>query len=246
MSKGRREFLKQLSIGGGAIVLGSAISSGLKAQDTALKEKTIRATTMIPQGNHLLPPLPYAYDALEPVIDVETVTLHHDKHHAGYVRGLNHAENMMAKARAEGDFAMVKHWSKELAFHGSGHILHTIYWENLSPQGGGTPAGKLADAINAEFGNFDTLKAQLSAASKSVEGSGWGILAYQPIFQRLVILQSEIHQNLTQWGAMPLLVIDVWEHAYYLKYQNARAAYVDKLFDIINWQDVAARYEKLF
>ena len=243
MSKGRREFLKQIGIGSGAIVLGSTLSSRLHAQDSAPKEKTLKAAVMEVQGTHELPPLPYAYEALEPVIDVETMHLHHDKHHAGYVNGLNNAEIMMAKARAEGDYKLVKHWSRELAFHGSGHILHTMYWENLSPQGGGMPSGKLAEAINTEFGNFDTFKAQMAAATKAVEGSGWGIFAYLPMFKRLTILQSEIHQDLTQWGAIPLLAIDVWEHAYYLKYQNPRGAYVDKLFDIINWQDVAARFE---
>jgi len=237
--------LKQIGIGSSALLVGSAINKNLFAQDTVGKEQKAKPKEYMVRENHKLPPLPYAYDSLEPIIDVETMHLHHDKHHAGYVKGLNKAESMVAKARTENDYSLIKHWERELAFHGSGHILHTIYWENLSPQGGGTPDGILIDAINSEFGNFDTFKAQMIAATNSVEGSGWGVLAYQPVFGKLTILQAEKHQNLTQWGAMPLLVIDVWEHAYYLKYMNKRAEYVNKIFDIINWKDVKKRLEQI-
>ncbi|MFC1477708.1 superoxide dismutase [candidate division KSB1 bacterium] len=191
---------------------------------------------------HTLPDLPYPYDAFTNVIDEETMHLHHDKHHAGYVTGLNAAEAGLAEARKNGDFKAVKHLSRELAFHGSGHILHTIFWENLSPDGGGTPEGELAGAIDREFGSFDLFKAQLTAATNAVEGSGWGVLGYNSFFGNLVILQAEKHQDLTQWGTIPLLVIDVWEHAYYLKYQNRRPEFVNALFDIINWNDVAGRF----
>ena len=193
---------------------------------------------------HELPKLPYEYNALEPVMDEQTLRLHHDIHHAGYVTGLNKAEEMLQKFRQSGDYAAIKHWERELAFHGSGHILHSIFWENLKPKGGGEPGGDLAKAITAEWGGFATFKAELSAATKSVEGSGWGILAYNPIFEKLVILQAEKHQDLTQWGAMPILVIDVWEHAYYLKYQNKRGDFVDAIIGIINWKDVEARFTK--
>jgi len=190
---------------------------------------------------HELPPLPYAYNALEPHIDEQTMHLHHDMHHKGYVDGLNKAEEMLAKARETGDFALIKHWEREVAFHGSGHILHSIFWSNLGPKGGGEPDSDLAAQIRKDFGGFDAFKAQLVAATVAVEGSGWGILTWQPLGERLVVLTAEKHQNLTQWGAVPLLVLDVWEHAYYLKYQNRRADFVKTLFNIVNWKDVAER-----
>jgi Fe-Mn family superoxide dismutase len=193
---------------------------------------------------HKLPPLPYAYDALEPYIDEQTMRLHHDIHHAGYVKGLNTAEEKLAEARKAGDFSLVKHWSREAAFHGSGHLLHSIFWPNMiaASQAKAEPSGALAEAIKSDFGSFDAFKAQFIAASGAVEGSGWGILAYRPADDSLVILTAEKHQNLTQWGVVPLLVLDVWEHAYYLKYQNRRGEYVQNFFNIINWDDVAGRY----
>lgn len=194
---------------------------------------------------HELPKLPYEYNALEPVMDEQTVRLHHDKHHAGYVAGLNRSEEALAAARKAGDYAIIKHWERELAFHGSGHILHTIFWENLTPDGGGDPRGDLKQAMVGEWGDVSTFKKEFSAATKAVEGSGWGILAVNPLFKKLVILQAEKHQDLTQWGAMPILVFDVWEHAYYLKYQNDRSAFVDNLFKIINWRDVENRYAQM-
>jgi Fe-Mn family superoxide dismutase len=195
---------------------------------------------------HVLPPLPYPYDALEPYIDEQTVHLHHDIHHKGYVDGFNNAEAKLAEARKAGDFALVKHWSREAAFHGSGHILHSLLWPNMIAASKAKPApeGALAEAIERDFGSFDAFKAQLVAASVAVEGSGWGILAYRPTDDTLVILTAEKHQDLTQWGVVPLLALDVWEHAYYLKYQNRRAEYVKNFMNIINWDDVAARYEK--
>jgi len=196
--------------------------------------------------SHQLPPLPYAYDALEPYIDEQTMRLHHDIHHEGYVKGLNNAEAKLADARTAGDFALVKHWSREAAFHGSGHLLHSIFWPNMIAASEAKPApeGALAEAIKRDFGSFEAFKSQFVAASTAVEGSGWGILAYRPDDGALVILTAEKHQNLTQWGVVPLLVLDVWEHAYYLKYQNRRGEYVKNFFNIINWDDVAARLEK--
>jgi Fe-Mn family superoxide dismutase len=194
---------------------------------------------------HVLPPLPYPYDALEPYIDEQTMRLHHDIHHAGYVKGLNNAEAKLAAARAAGDFSLVKHWSREAAFHGSGHLLHSLFWPNMISASEAKPApeGALAEAIDRDFGSFEAFTAQFIAASTVVEGSGWGILAYRPDDDSLVVLTAEKHQNLTQWGVIPLLVLDVWEHAYYLKYQNRRGEYVKSFFKVINWDDVAARYE---
>ncbi len=194
---------------------------------------------------HELLPLPYPYDALEPYIDEQTMRLHHDIHHAGYVAGLNNAEAKLAEARKAGDFALIKHWSREAAFHGSGHLLHSLFWPNMiaASQAKPAPGGALARAIDQDFGSFETFKAQFIAASIAIEGSGWGVLAYRPDDDALVILTAEKHQNLTQWGVVPLLVLDVWEHAYYLKYQNRRGEYVKNFFNIVNWDDIAARYE---
>jgi len=189
-----------------------------------------------------LPPLPYAADALEPYYDRQTVELHHDKHHLGYVNGLNAALGKLAAARTSGDHATIKHLSREVAFHGGGHLLHSVFWTNLAPAGGGRPEGALATAIDASFGSFAALDAQLRAATNAVEGSGWGVLAAAPTGE-LAVLQVEKHQNQLLPGWTPILVIDVWEHAYYLKYQNRRAEWVDAVMDhLVNWPDVARRY----
>lgn len=191
-----------------------------------------------------LPPLPYAYDALEPHIDEQTMRLHHDKHHLSYVNGLNAALDKLAAAREAGDFALIKHWSREAAFHGSGHFLHSIFWPNMAPAGSGSrePSGDLAAQIAKDFGSFDAFKAQFSAAAGAVEGSGWALLVWEPNAGQLEVLTAEKHQNLTQWGVVPLLVLDVWEHAYYLKYQNNRGAYVTAWWNVVNWADVAERF----
>ena len=192
---------------------------------------------------HELPPLPYAYNALEPHIDEATMKLHHDKHHLAYVTGLNNAEAKLAEAREKNDFALVKHWERELAFHGAGHFLHCIFWENMSPNGGGEPTGALAEAINKKFGSYASFLAHFKAAATAVEASGWALLVKNNTTNSLEILTSEKHQNLSQWVVKPLLVIDVWEHAYYLKYQNNRAAYVEAFTKVINWDDVAERFK---
>lgn len=194
---------------------------------------------------YTLPDLPYAYDALEPHIDKETMKLHHDLHHASYVAGLNAALEKLEAARANGDFAAVKHLSREVAFHGSGHSLHNIFWTNMGPNGGGEPTGDLADAISSNFGSYDAFKAHFIAAAGAVEGSGWAILGHHKHddgSDHLIVVQAEKHQNLTVQGITPLLVLDVWEHAYYLRYQNRRPEYVKAFFNVINWDDVASRY----
>lgn len=191
---------------------------------------------------HVLPPLPYEYNALEPHYDEQTVRLHHDMHHKSYVDGLNNAEAKLEDARKTGDFGLIKHWERELAFHGSGHILHTLFWENMTPKAPENPSGPAVDQIRKDFSDYETFKKQFSAAAVAVEGSGWAILGWNPLFQKLVILQAEKHQNLTQWGIIPLLILDVWEHAYYLKYQNKRAAWVDAWWNIVNWDVVNNRF----
>ncbi|MGD0424318.1 MAG: superoxide dismutase [Candidatus Bathyarchaeia archaeon] len=132
---------------------------------------------------------------------------------------------------------------RDLAFNASGHVLHSLFWTNMSPMGGGTMGSNLADQINKDFGSFDSFKLQLSNAAKTVEGSGWGILAYDPLSEQLLTLQAEKHQNLTVQGSIPLLALDVWEHTY-LQYKNDRGAFVDKWWDVVSWSDVEARFDK--
>ncbi|MCM3093091.1 MULTISPECIES: superoxide dismutase [unclassified Cytobacillus] len=198
----------------------------------------------ISAGKHSLPPLPYDYSALEPHISGEIMRLHHDKHHQSYVDGLNKAEVMLQNARNNNDYSLVKHWSRELAFHGSGHYLHTIFWNNMSPKGGGRPAGALLKEMNKYFGSFEKFKNHFTEAAKQVEGVGWAILVWSPRARRLEILQSERHMLLTQWDTIPLLVLDVWEHAYYLQYKNNRGDYIKNWWNIINWKNVEDRYLK--
>jgi Fe-Mn family superoxide dismutase len=195
-------------------------------------------------GGHTLPPLPYRYDALEPHISEEIMRLHHTKHHQSYVDGLNKAEKMMQKARETNDYELLKHWEREAAFHGSGHYLHTIFWNNMIPKGGGQPRGELLERMKADFGSFERFKHHFTEAAKSVEGVGWALLVWSPRARRLEILQTEKHQLMTQWDTIPLLVLDVWEHAYYLQYKNDRAAYINNWWNVVHWRDVEQRFEQ--
>jgi len=233
----RREALGAMTVAGAApFLLGSAAlasQSGSLGWDFAAKRYT-------------LPTLSYGYDALEPAIDADTMRIHHTKHHAGYVRGLNRALENLEAMRESGDAAMIKHWSRELAFHGAGHLSHTLFWLGMAPTGeggGGEPTGDLAKAITRDFGSFAKFKAQFIAAASSVEGSGWGWLVHEPVAGRLMISQAEKHQNLSVTGAVPLLGVDVWEHAYYLRYQNRRADYITAFFDVIKWGEISARFD---
>ena len=192
--------------------------------------------------SHELPALDYDYAALEPHLDTATMKLHHQMHHAAYVKGLNTAELKLAEARERGDFSLVKHWEREIAFHGAGHFLHSLYWKNLSPNGGGKPSGVLLSQIERDFSSYDIFVQQFKAAAIAVEGSGWGIVAKNYLTAKLEILTAEKHQDLTQWFVQPILVLDVWEHAYYLKFQNRRAEFVDAYFNVINWKDVEKRF----
>ena len=233
----RRNFV-QGSIAGTAVAL--AAESAV-AQTDAPKRRYLDKLTD-DAGKYAAAPLPFPYDALEPVIDAKTVELHYNFHHKPAVAAANNAEAALAKARDTGDFALVKHFEKELAFQLSSHILHTIYWTNMSGKGG-EPRGDLAKAISAEFGSFAKFKAHLVAATIAVEASGWGLLGYHPSSNKLMVLQCEVHHKLTAWGVVPLLLLDVFEHAYYLKYQNRRGEYVGNLFNIVNWDNVADRFD---
>lgn len=195
-------------------------------------------------GEYRLPPLPYDYNALEPLYDEQTLRIHHDRHHAAYVKGLNEALQKLEAARKANDYSTIQGLSLQLAFNGSGHVLHTLFWHSMSPDKPQMPAG-LVDTLNESFGSEQSARSQFAAAAKAVEGSGWGVLAYEPIADKLLILQCEKHQNLTIWNTVPLLVCDVFEHAYYLQFQNNRAAWVDNFMTLANWPFAAARLEQV-
>jgi len=232
----RRELLTAGMAAGGAVAARTAF--GVAAPASA--ERQMDSLGGFLDGAYVLPPLPYAADALQPQLDSETLTIHHDKHHAGYVKGLNRTLKQLAAARRGGDYEEIKALSRDLAFHGSGHVLHCLLWRCMTPGGAKMPAD-LAAAMKKDFGSAEAGVAQFAAATKAVEGSGWGVLAWEPMGRKLLVLQAEKHQNLTFWGVVPLLVCDVWEHAYYLKYQNRRADWVDAFLRIANWPFAAER-----
>jgi Fe-Mn family superoxide dismutase len=188
-----------------------------------------------------LPDLPYDYGALQPAITGEILELHHAKHHAAYVKGANDTLEQLAEARDKEPFGSVVGLQKTFAFNLSGHVLHTIFWQNLSPEGGGRPDAELAAAIDEHFGSFDGFAKHLSAATASVQGSGWGVLAWEPVAGRLVVEQVYDHHGNVGQCCTPLLVFDAWEHAYYLQYRNVRPDYVQKLWSLVDWRDVARR-----
>lgn len=194
-------------------------------------------------GVYSLPDLPYDYGALQPAMTGEILELHHSKHHAAYVKGANDMIDRIAETRDKGDYSSLVGLEKTMAFNLSGHVLHSIFWNNLSPDGGDRPDGEFAAAIDHHFGSFDKFKAQLTAATTGVQGSGWGVLAWEPLAQRLQIEQVYDHHGNVGQGTTPLLVFDAWEHAYYLQYRNVRPDYVQRLWDLVNWNDVIARFD---
>lgn len=196
----------------------------------------------VPVGEHKLPVLPYDYGALEPYIQKRIMELHHKKHHQSYVDGLNKAEKELQKQRKTNKFENIKHWQRELAFNGAGHYLHSLFWRVMSPDGGGKPSGQLLNQITRDFGDFKAFEKHFTEAGKSVEGGGWVILVWSSQARRLEILTAEKHQNLSQWDVIPLLPLDVWEHAYYLQYENERARYINNWWNIINWPFVESRF----
>jgi Fe-Mn family superoxide dismutase len=191
-----------------------------------------------------LPELPYDYSALEPHYSAEILELHHDKHHKAYVDGANTTLEKLDQARSSDDFGAINQLQKNLAFHLSGHVLHSMFWENLAPDAGGKPEGDLAAAIDEGFGTFEGFRNQLTEAAMNVQGSGWGALTREPLGQRLIVEQVYDHQSNVGQGAPPLLVLDMWEHAYYLQYKNVKADWVKAFWEIVNWPDVASRFER--
>jgi len=194
---------------------------------------------------YTLPDLPYDYAALEPHISGKIMELHHDKHHAAYVAGANAALDKLAELReADAVAPVVNLHEKNLAFHLGGHTNHSVFWNNLSPEGGDKPEGELAAAIDDFFGSFDAFRAHFSANANGIQGSGWSILAWDSIGQRLIIVQLYDQQGNISIGLTPLLMLDMWEHAFYLDYQNVKGDYVNAFWNIVNWADVADRFAK--
>ncbi|AVL99234.1 superoxide dismutase [Gordonia iterans] len=194
---------------------------------------------------YTLPDLDYDYGALEPHISGKIMELHHDKHHATYVAGANTALEKLEEAREAGDIqGKVYGLSANLAFHLGGHTNHSIFWKNLSPNGGGEPAGDLKDAIDRDFGGFDKFKAHFTAAATTLQGSGWAILGYDTIGKRLVIEQLTDQSGNTSAALIPVVMLDMWEHAFYLDYQNVKPDYVKAWWNVVNWEDAAERYAR--
>ena len=193
---------------------------------------------------YTLPDLDYDYGALAPHIAPEIMELHHSKHHAAYVAGANTALDKLAEARDKGDFGSVPKLEKDLAFHLGGHINPSVFWKNMSPDGGGQPDGEVAAAIEEFFGSFAGFQGQFEAAANSLQGSGWALLVWDPLGQRLNINQLYDQQNSVPVGQLPVLQLDMWEHAFYLQYKNVKGDYVKAWWNVVNWADVAARLAK--
>jgi len=197
------------------------------------------------RAKHTLPDLPYDYNALEPVISAEIMKIHHQKHHAAYVNNLNVAEEKLHEAQAKNCASAIITVLPALKFNGGGHINHSIFWQNLSPSGGGEPDGELRQAILDSFGSFDDLKNQMTTAAVGVQGSGWAWLGYNSKNLRLQVQACPNQDPLeATTGLIPLFGIDVWEHAYYLQYKNVRPDYVKAIWGIVNWKDVSGRLSK--
>lgn len=242
----RREALSTAAIVGTGLVWPAwaqergAGSKGTAAQGDVVGQLLAQAYA---GDEYALPPLPYAYDALEPHIDAQTMQLHHDKHHQGYVDGLNRALQSIAELRgAEPDPVRLYALERDLSFNGGGHVLHTYFWATMKPGGGGAPQGQLAQALTRDFGSLDAFRNYYSKVAAGVKGSGWAVLCHEPVGDRLMVFSLNEHDTKLIAGARPLLPLDVWEHAYYLKYQNKRAAYIDAWWNVVNWAAVDAAY----
>ncbi len=192
---------------------------------------------------YTLPALPYDYSALEPHISARIMELHHSKHHQAYVDGANGALAQMAEARESGNFGAINKLEKDLAFHLGGHVNHSIFWTNLQGHGAATPEGEIQAAIDEFFGSYEAFQAHFTAVAMGIQGSGWAVLSWDPIGAQLVIQQLFDQQANTAQGTIPVLQIDMWEHAFYLDYQNVKGDYVKAFWNIVNWENVQARLE---
>ncbi len=193
-------------------------------------------------AEYVLPDLPYDYSALAPHISGAIMELHHDKHHATYIKALNTALEQLAEARDNNSFGSVGGLEKTLAFNLGGHINHSVFWANLSPDGGDKPGGVLGDAIDEFFGGFDKFKAHFEANALAIQGSGWSMLTYDPLGARLNIVQLYDQQANVPVGQIPIVVLDMWEHAFYLDYKNVKPDYVKAWWNVVNWTDATQRY----
>ncbi len=196
-------------------------------------------------AKYVLPELDYDYSALEPQLSAEILELHHGKHHQAYVNGANTTFEKLGDARSSGDFGTINQLEKNMAFHLSGHILHSLLWKNLAPDAGGEPEGELGAAIAEHFGTYDGFRAQMTEAANNVQGSGWAALSWEPLAARLTVEQVYDHQGNVGQGGPPLLVLDMWEHAYYLQYKNVKKDWVEAFWNLVNWPDVATRFERV-
>ncbi|HHT13579.1 MAG TPA: superoxide dismutase [Propionibacterium sp.] len=190
---------------------------------------------------YTLPDLDYDYGALAPHIAPEIMELHHSKHHAAYVKGANTALEALAEARDKGEHGTIAKLEKDLAFNLGGHINHSVFWKNMSPEGGGEPTGAVADALGEFFGSFDAFKKQFTAAANGIQGSGWAMLVWDTLGKRLNLHQLYDQQANVPVGQLPILQLDMWEHAFYLQYKNVKADYADAWWNVVNWTDVEAR-----
>ena len=191
--------------------------------------------------SHELPSLPYDYDALEPHISEQVVTWHHDTHHQGYVNGLNAAEETLAEGRDTGDHSGAAGAMESVTHNGCGHYLHTLFWENMGPNGGGEPDGELRDRIEEDFGSYEAWKGEFEAAASAA--GGWALLVYDPIAKRLRNLKVDRHDLHALWASHPILALDVWEHSYYHDYGPDRGDFIDNFFDVVDWDDVADEFQ---
>ncbi|MEV5965098.1 superoxide dismutase [Kribbella sp. NPDC051952] len=192
---------------------------------------------------YTLPDLPYDYSALAPSIAGEIMELHHDKHHATYVKGLNDTLDKLAEARDKGDFGSIVGLEKTLAFNLGGHVNHSIFWKNLSPDGGDKPDGELGAAIDESFGSFDSFQANFTASATTIQGSGWAILGWDALGGNLLVHQLYDQQGNLPAGQIPIVMLDMWEHAFYLQYKNVKPDYVKAWWNVVNWADAQARFD---
>lgn len=230
----RNEFFHKTGLLSSAVLL-----TGNDIFSASINESKIDILTDA-SGKYVLGALPYSDTFLEPFMPADVLKLHYMAHHGAAVNTANKATDFLKKALDSGNFEGVDYWTKKLSLHLSSHVLHTIFWTNITNKKT-EPKGELLKRIDANFGSFDKMKAQLIHHSKNVDGNGWGLLGYHPQSDKLMVLEVENHEKLTVWGIIPLMVIDVWEHAYYLKYKNKRADFVDELFNFLNWDNASER-----
>lgn len=230
----RRSFLQAMGVSAGLATLG-ATTATVTASENGDGDITM---------TYELPELPYDYDALEPHIDQRIMKLHHTTHHQSYVDGANDALEEFESMRESDDFEGIRATKRDFSFNLSGHINHTIFWENMSPDGDGEPEGDLANAIDSDFGSFDAFQSEFTEAANEVQPVGWAMLFYEPLADRLMVGQIESQNQLVHQDSTPLLTLDMWEHAYYLQYEADGDEYVEEWWNVVDWDDVTERHQK--